>query len=272
MPTIPMPALTSAPAHPSNYGVGRGGILPEALVLHIADGSEAAMRAWFQTPPEQRNPPVGASSAHYGVTTRGAIVQYVRPEDTAWSNGVLGNGWDGRAAAPLIRANQGVNPNSWCLSIEHEGRPGDPIPVAQWDASVRLAAALCANYLLPHAADTGFKIDRSRILLHSDFDPVNRGRCPGWSEDMVQRYIADVRKLVETAANPHQPTLTPATPTTHNPVDELMLRAGMAARLAEAVTVLLDMRTPGAAAGQRAQLALHEVQKTLNVIAGAGKG
>ena len=208
--SVPMPDIQFVGAHPANFGVGRGGIIPEALVVHIMGGrtgSEAATRSWFWTPPgdgpgtrgrDAAGNRIGASSAHYGVTRGGEIVCYVQPADTAYSNGILNRGWEDRPAAPLVNANGPDTINRWCLSIEHEGKPdSDPIVTPeQFTASTRLAAWLFASHMLPFADRTGVEVSRSRILRHTDFDPVDRADCPGWPSPRMEEYIATVKGLL----------------------------------------------------------------------------
>src|SRR6266481_5463722 len=93
-----------------NFAPGRGGMKPEAFIIHLADGSLAGTDTWFLTRPEKRTPAGFPSSAHYGIGKDGTIHQYVKDEDRAYHAGrVLRATWVGLDAHP------NVNPNSFCL-------------------------------------------------------------------------------------------------------------------------------------------------------------
>ena len=67
--------------------------------------------SWFANPASK-------VSSHFGVGKNGEIHQYVKLENTAWANGVVKNpNW------PLLQ--NGVNPNYYTVSIEHEGKSGE---------------------------------------------------------------------------------------------------------------------------------------------------
>lgn len=182
---LPMPSITVVRAHTANWSVTRGGIAPEALVLHIADGTLAGMDAWFS------NPAAGVS-AHFGVGRAGEVHQYVHVADTAHANGSVEPGYTAR----LIDENAGINPNRWSVSIEHEGRSGELLTPAQWEASTQLAAWLFDAWLLRSGA-SGVALDRDHILMHRDITPRTRARCPGWPEEYQAAYIARVRDLLD---------------------------------------------------------------------------
>ena len=109
----------------SNFRPGRPqGLRPEAIVIHIIDGSFAAGESVFLDPTSQK-------SAHYAISKSGEIHQFVDENDTAFHAGVVVNpSWD------LLKA--GVNPNFYTIGIEHEGRPDDEWPEAQLSASATL--------------------------------------------------------------------------------------------------------------------------------------
>jgi N-acetyl-anhydromuramyl-L-alanine amidase AmpD len=112
---------------PGNFRQGRpGSFRPEAIVIHIMDGSMRAADSWFNDPRSQ-------VSAHYGVGAGGEVHQYVKETDTAFHAGTIV-----RPSWPLLKP--GVNPNYYTIGIEHEGR-GDipwPWPAAQLEASAAL--------------------------------------------------------------------------------------------------------------------------------------
>src|SRR5262245_23760158 len=82
---VPEPDLVFIGAHPANFNVGRGGIAPEAVVLHIAEGSMSAVDGHFNNPASQ-------VSAHFCVGKNGVIHQYVNTGDTAFGNGIVETG------------------------------------------------------------------------------------------------------------------------------------------------------------------------------------
>lgn len=165
-----------------NYGPGRGGMKPEAIVIHIMDGTLVGTDTWFNTPPEKRGNPAViprpgasqgslASSAGYGVGKDGTIHQYVKDEDRAYHAGrVLSPSWRGLSLHPK------VNPNAWTLSIEHEGMASDvgPWPEPQMQASAWLMAQLAAKWTIP--------LDRMHVCGHHE---IFRDKpCPGPNCDL----------------------------------------------------------------------------------------
>lgn len=199
---VSVPVIRWIGCHVQNFGRLRGGVRPEAVVLHIAGGTLAGMDAWF-------NNPAAGVSAHFGVGKDGQVHQYVSITDTAFANGSIEPGY----VAKLIDENAGINPNRWTVSIEHEGVTGETLTPAQWDASTRLTAWLFAAHLFTGGA-TGVAVDRDHVLMHRDITPRTRARCPGWSEPYHERYIARVRAL-----------LTPAPDRTRALLDALTVQA-----------------------------------------------
>ncbi|MFD2330096.1 N-acetylmuramoyl-L-alanine amidase [Cohnella sp. GCM10020058] len=98
-----------------NYGTRiRNGkkYTPSVIVCHISAGTIGSMDNWFQKPAAQ-------ASSHFGVGRDGTIHQYVRLENAAWTQGLTADAIP-NAIAPIIKQ-MGVNPNLYCVSIEHEG-------------------------------------------------------------------------------------------------------------------------------------------------------
>jgi N-acetyl-anhydromuramyl-L-alanine amidase AmpD len=143
----------------ANFRAGRNGIKPEAIVIHIADGSLASVDAWFGNP-------AARVSAHYCVGKRGEIHQFVREEDTAFHAGNPVNPvWTGLKA--------GVNPNLYTIGIEHEGRAEDGWTDAMYQASALLVSEIAARWRIP--------LDAEHIVLHREIR-ANKV-CPGTQFD-----------------------------------------------------------------------------------------
>jgi N-acetylmuramoyl-L-alanine amidase len=144
----------------TNFRPGRSArYKPEAIVIHISEGTLASADAWFQNPKAR-------VSAHYCVGKQGEIHQYVKEEDTAFHAGAVV-----RAMWRLRKPN--VNPNAYTIGIEHEGHaaddPADAWPDAQYEASAGLIAEIAGRW--------GIMIDENHIVLHREI----RGdkTCPG---------------------------------------------------------------------------------------------
>jgi N-acetylmuramoyl-L-alanine amidase len=140
-----------------NRTKGRGGQKVDAIVMHVSEGSMVGMRSWF-------NDPASEVSAHYGISRKGEIEQYVDEADTAWSNGrVL------RPTAALVLARPGSNPNRWTVSIEHEGTGKDDLTSEQRAASAWLVADIAKRHGIP--------LDRKHVIRHHE---IYAGKtCPG---------------------------------------------------------------------------------------------
>lgn len=154
-----------------NKNRGRKGFRPEAVVIHIMEGSLAWTDAWFKDPASK-------VSAHYGVGTRGEIHQWVAEMDTAWHAGRRY-----RATWRLIRPQ---NPNLYTIGIEHEGYRDSVWSQAMLNSSVSLTAALCNRW---HIAP-----DRDHIIGHREV--YARKTCPGewidldWLASEVRRAVS----------------------------------------------------------------------------------
>lgn len=149
-----------------NWQMGRAGLKPEALVIHLADGSLIGTDEWFLTAR-----PLNPTSAHYGVGKDGSIHQYVKDVDRAFHAGNVV-----QPTAKLVLAKKGVNPNLWTIGIEHEGRMTDvgPWSDAQIHASAELIVSLAKQWSIP--------IDRDHIFGHHEVYAVKP--CPGPGIDL----------------------------------------------------------------------------------------
>jgi N-acetylmuramoyl-L-alanine amidase len=144
----------------SNFSRGRPfGLRPEAVVVHIIDGSFAAGESVFRDPSTHK-------SAHYAVSRNGEIHQYVAEHDTAFHAGIVVN-----PTWALLKP--GVNPNFYTIGIEHEGRPDDVWPEAQLSASANLIGEIAARWGIP--------LDDSHVIRHHQIRASKT--CPGnWLE------------------------------------------------------------------------------------------
>jgi N-acetylmuramoyl-L-alanine amidase len=140
----------------SNFIKGRPqGFGPEAIVIHIIDGSFAAGESVFLDPSAQK-------SAHYAVSKSGEVHQYVDENDTAFHAGVVVNpSWS------LLK--KGVNPNYYTIGIEHEGRPDDVWPEEQLSASASLVLEIAARWAIP--------LDLDHVIRHHQIRASKS--CPG---------------------------------------------------------------------------------------------
>lgn len=161
-----------------NFLKGRKNFRPEAIVIHIMEGTLAGTDSWFRNP-------VSNVSAHYGIGLNGAIHRYVAEEDTAWHAGrVHQPTWQ-----TIRRLGNGtyLNPNLYTIGLEHEGRGHTDWPEAMYAASAALIRDICTRWRIP--------IDRQHIVGHNEI--YGRKTCPG--------NRVDLDRLVALAARPGGP-------------------------------------------------------------------
>ena len=94
-----------------NFWSGRKGFRPEAVVIHIMEGTLPGTDSWFASSSSQ-------VSAHYGVGKSGEIHQYVKEGDTAWHAGRVD-----RPTWKLLKPD--INPNLYTIGVEQEGYAND---------------------------------------------------------------------------------------------------------------------------------------------------
>ncbi len=144
---------------------GRKGNKPEAIVIHVMEGSLSGTDSWFKNPASK-------VSAHYGIGKNGEVHQYVQEADTAWHAG--------RVHAPSWRiiktAGNGlyVNPNYYTIGIEHEGNETSEWTDAMYAADAELIKAIATRWGIP--------IDRDHIIGHHEIYSIKT--CPGFKVDM----------------------------------------------------------------------------------------
>ena len=150
-----------------NYEKGRGGHVPDMIVIHIADGTRDSVYNTFMTTQK---------SSHFLVNQDGSIWQFVGSGDTAWGNGIVVN-----PVSELVLARVGVNPNSYSISIEHEGFGTADINAVQYSTTIQLVSYLCKKWNIP--------VDRTHIIRHQEIEAVKT--CPGLVS--VEKIIEQVR-------------------------------------------------------------------------------
>lgn len=150
-----------------HFSAGRKGYHPEAIVIHIMEGTLGGTDSWFKNA-------LSNVSSHYGIGATGEVHQYVQEEDTAWHAG--------RVHAPswsLIKPagnNLYVNPNYYTIGIEHEGNEKSKWTDAMYDASSDMIAALCGRWNIP--------LDRAHIFGHHEIYSLKS--CPGFKVDLTK--------------------------------------------------------------------------------------
>jgi N-acetyl-anhydromuramyl-L-alanine amidase AmpD len=168
----------------TNFSYGRAGFNPEAIVIHIAEGTLQGGYAWFNNPTSQ-------ASSHYMVGKRGEIWQFVKDENTAWhAGGINKPSWN------LLKP--GVNPNLYTIGIENEGFTGEPWTENMYRSCAELIFNLSVKYSIP--------VDRDHIIGHYQINSVSRINCPGNGVDLnklinlVKNYSEDPEMIAELQA------------------------------------------------------------------------
>src|SRR5690606_8812309 len=147
--------------------------IPEMIVNHISEGSMSSMISWFTSPNNK------GSSAHFGVSKKGEIYQFVAIEDAAWANG-LTSGIENATSELVLRRGKDVNPNWYSISIEHEGiwaETKGKLTEAQLEATKWLH-----KYIIEYVKQKyGHTIQPSSktIIGHYEIDKKQRPNCPG---------------------------------------------------------------------------------------------
>lgn len=168
---------------------------PIVIVDHISAGSMGSMDNWFTSSGNK------VSSAHFGVARDGRIHQYVPIERMAWTQGLTADRIP-FATASIIREHYGVNPNKYCIGIEHEGNDGD-LTEAQFAATVWLHKYIQAEVLRIY----GHKIELTPryVIGHFQVDPKRKPNCPGPKFPWARLYAELAREVAAVAP----PTATP---------------------------------------------------------------
>ncbi len=149
-----------------NFAKGRKEYKPEVIVLHISAGTAESCIGWFSNP-------ISQVSSHYMVSKKGDIYSFVDEEDTAWCNGRVDN--------PTYKLyKNGVNPNLYTVSIEHEGQDLSIVEEKQIASTVELIKDIAKRWNIP--------IDRDHIIGHYQIfskKPV----CPATDKSIIDRIV-----------------------------------------------------------------------------------
>lgn len=155
-----------------NFTEGRSGYKPEAIIIHIMDGTLAGTDSWFKSSKSQ-------VSSHYGIGRTGEIHQYVKEEDKAWHSGkVVSPNWS------LFK--NGVNPNLYTVGIEHEGYANTVWTAEQKTSSALLIKEICKRWNIP--------IDRDHIIGHYQING-SKPDCPAINKTIIQDLV-DLAKVL----------------------------------------------------------------------------
>jgi N-acetylmuramoyl-L-alanine amidase len=165
---------------------------PIVIANHISAGTLSSMDAWFRNPEAQ-------ASSHFGVGRSGAIHQYVRLENAAWTQGLTADAVP-RATAPIVQQ-MGVNPNLYCVSIEHEGygsEGGDgTLTEAQFWTSCWLHKYIQSE--VERIWGHHIPLTPQYVLGHYQIDPARKPFCPGrnfpWGRLYAELAIAETMTL-----------------------------------------------------------------------------
>lgn len=168
----------------------RDGHIPYVIVNHISAGTMSSMDSWFRSSGNK------ISSAHFGVSKKGEIHQYVSIDRMAWANGL--KQWQQREAlAEVIRNNPTINPNKYTVSIEHEGTDGQ-LTEAQFAASVWLHKYIKNEIKRLYGRD--MVLDEYHVIGHFQVDPKRKPNCPGpkFPWDRLYKELKEEGVAVET--------------------------------------------------------------------------
>ena len=138
-----------------NFWKGRKGYKPEAIVIHITDGTAQSCINWFTNP-------VSRVSAHYLVAKTGEITSFVEEANSAWHCGkVVSPTW--------TELKPNVNPNLYTIGIELEGKDNETPTLQQAVSAAWLVNKICASWTIP--------LDAAKIIPHR---MINGSKsCPG---------------------------------------------------------------------------------------------
>ncbi len=169
-----------------NHWTGRKGYSPDMICMHIVEGSVASAVNWFQNPSSQ-------VSSHFIIGKDGRIVQMVKLSDGAWCNGDRKN-----PTAKLVINREGINPNSYTYSIEHEGysyKDGSgALTEKQYQATLHVCKLIIDD--MKNSYGINFIIDRDHLIGHYEINSIDKINCPGLDKGKnfpFDRLLADLK-------------------------------------------------------------------------------
>lgn len=159
---------------PTNYAVGNDATL--AACLHIMNSGIQSCISWFKSP-------VSGVSAHFGIGKDGRLVQFVSIRDTAYAQGLNYDRQTGKWFTFRDKVRKNVRPtwglltpgmsiNRHVISIEHEGKPGEPLTPAMTAMQTRVLKWIAEQTGLVYVAG-------STLIGHFNLDNIDRAYCPG---------------------------------------------------------------------------------------------
>jgi len=183
----PTATWLASPNHES-----RGGRKVVAIVVHIAQGTMGGMDSEFANPATEK-------SAHYAVSKAGAIRQYVREAEASWAAGIkFGSGYDAYKSdlqtawiAALWQAK--TNPNLIVVNVELEGKSGEAVPEAQYQALLGLLWGVGKRHGIPLTGEF--------VVGHYRLDAVNRSYDPGPAFPWI-RLLSDLAGIATPSERP----------------------------------------------------------------------
>ena len=122
-----------------NFTQGRRTYRPEAVVIHVMDGTLKGTDSWFSSPLSQ-------VSAHYGIGRNGEVHQYVEEIDTAWHAGRIHD-----PTWPLIKKTSDgmyINPNYYTIGVEHEGNEQSEWTDTMYATSAEMIRKICQRWIV----------------------------------------------------------------------------------------------------------------------------
>jgi N-acetyl-anhydromuramyl-L-alanine amidase AmpD len=170
------PFATKRPS--PNFSPAKERVGYDAIVLHIAQGGAAGSLDWLTNPASE-------VSSNFFISKNGDLFQLVSLADVAWCNGLKpdGKNWktpSGKPVTPSWRGlRQGLNPNRYTLSIEHDGYTGEALPAAMQATQTRLLKWLCEQLGWARL------VPGQNLIGHGEINPVDKSFCPGKAFDFA---------------------------------------------------------------------------------------
>ena len=148
----------------------KGGNKKNVVSIHIMDGTLIGTTSWFAAPKSK-------VSAHYAVGAKGEIYKYVDENDVAWAQGMVRS-----PSSKIVLSRPGVNPNSYCISIDCEGKDLAKVPDLEIKTLVSLIQDICTRNNIP--------MDREHILGHYEINSVTRSHCPSGDRSIMDKIVS----------------------------------------------------------------------------------